>query len=371
MSGTPTQAFAALQRSGLEMIDLSPETKPQQVNVLQKVQNRIKRVQNYVERHILNSSSQEYKRFLRMALARSLDAQQRINNSDVDVIVGICISTVLSELNNDKPIIYASDTTARLINTSYDEWKNRSQGYHDACDEIEKKALHKCAYFLPAAECAQESAVEDYKMVPERVKLLEFGAHVRPDASYKLTLAKPSPQNLNLVLVAADPIRKRLAFCVDVVEKLNERGWEAKLNYIGAKHPLTEHPLVNYYGRLQLSNDDDRQLHAKVMEESHWMILPSEAEAFGIAPCEAAHFRRPSIVSDVGGLPTVVKHNITGLVMAEPANSDEYADALIAASSDLELYEQMSDAALDRAKNVLSWDAWARQVKALILDVIK
>ena len=106
------------------------------------------------------------------------------------------------------------------------------------------------------------------------------------------------------------------------------------------------------------------------MTNSHWMILPSKAEAFGIAPGEAAHFGRPSIVSAAGGLPTVVHHGVTGIVMPLDADAESYATALIAASENPEAYQHIAKAALDRATNCLNWDTWGRRVGQLITELV-
>jgi len=365
MSGTPAKIFQALEDVGFTVIDLSPH-EPMFKNtcffmrVYWLINKRLKKI-----RLRFISSEGDYQRMIDLAEKRSRAAQKRIDKYDLDALLSVCISSMLYSLRQDKPIFYASDTTARLINTSYDEYKSRSDGYKHACDDIEREALSKCLYFLPAAQCTKESAINNYGMPESRVKLIEFGAHITPDNALKPLLA-PSKQSIELLLVASDPIRKRLEFCIEVVRLLEQKGWNAKLNYIGANHSCLEHKLVNNYGYLRLSEEKDRAIHLEIIERSHWMILPSKAEAFGIAPCEAAHFGRPSIVSDVGGLPTVIQDGVTGIVMNEDASAESYAQALIDISENTNNYEAMSSAALQRATSVLSWDVWALKVKNLI-----
>jgi len=176
---------------------------------------------------------------------------------------------------------------------------------------------------------------------------------------------------LQLCLVAADPVRKQLELCIAVTETLNQMGWKTVLHYVGPDHSaIHQTDVVKWYGRLQLSDANDRNKHQKIMEASHWMLLPSTAEAFGIAPCEAAHFAVPSVVTDVGGLPTVVQHQRTGVVMPLSANAKDYADEIISISKDEARYLAMSDAALERAHNTLSWSVWAEKVKALMYQAV-
>ena len=109
----------------------------------------------------------------------------------------------------------------------------------------------------------------------------------------------------------------------------------------------------------------------EILKRSHWMLLPSLAEAFGIAPCEAAHFGRPSVVSDVGGLPTVVQHEKTGVVVPSDASPEEYADAIEQHSKDPLLYQKMSQAALNRATNTLSWPIWGQRMKEIFTEILE
>ena len=96
------------------------------------------------------------------------------------------------------------------------------------------------------------------------------------------------------------------------------------------------------------------------MKRSHLMLLPSLGEMYGIAPVEAAHFGKPSLVSDVGGLPTVVQHGQSGLVLARDATASLYADEIEALCSDADRYQALATGALERAHTLLNWDAWTR-----------
>jgi glycosyltransferase involved in cell wall biosynthesis len=100
------------------------------------------------------------------------------------------------------------------------------------------------------------------------------------------------------------------------------------------------------------------------------MLLPSLGEMFGIAPCEAAQFGRPSLVSDVGGLSTVVINNETGYTLPLTASANEYADKIENLCYNTDLYQALSQAAQLRAKTVLNWDVWAHKTVDIFHAVI-
>jgi len=102
------------------------------------------------------------------------------------------------------------------------------------------------------------------------------------------------------------------------------------------------------------------------MHHAHVHLLPSRAEAFGIAACEAAHFGRPCIVSSAGGLPSIVRHERTGLILPNGATGAAYADAVERLAGDRQRYAAMCRAARERATSVLNWDRWAEDVSELL-----
>jgi glycosyltransferase involved in cell wall biosynthesis len=328
------------------------------------IRNKADIVSQYLKRPF------DYRRTIHEAIESSHQLSRLIQVHMIDALFGVCISTDLYAVKTHLPIIYASDATAHLINTTYPIYMARSHSYHRACDEIERRALHKVSLGLFASQATRESAIEHYQFPPDRAFVAPFGATVTP----RSPVGEPDPptrDKVELVLVAADPVRKRLDLCIDVAELLDQRGFRVRLNYVGPyRRRARRSPLVKCAGPLRLSDAADRDCHDAILRRSHLMLLPSIGEMFGIAPCEAAHFGRPSIVSDVGGLPSVVQHNRTGLVLPRAAPASEYADAIEMLCRDRERYRALSVRAVARAHEALNWDAWGRTAAPLIRETV-
>ncbi len=101
------------------------------------------------------------------------------------------------------------------------------------------------------------------------------------------------------------------------------------------------------------------------------MILPSLGEAFGIAPCEAAHLGRPSVVSAAGGLPEVIQHGRTGIVLSLESKPVDYAHAIAGLADDPSTYRSMVKAAATRARAEFTWDHWGEGVVEIMKKVRK
>lgn len=308
-------------------------------------------------------------------IAQALESSERIlrqiADEKLDLLFGICISTALYGLETDLPIVYSSDATARLILDTYPAYEGHSEGYKRACMEFEAVAMSRVAAALFPSRRTLASAIEDHGLPADRARLAPFGSNVVPRADQRLAPEAPSRDHLELLIVAADPVRKQLDLCVEATELLRARGIAATLHSVG---PPTARALesahVDCVGPLRLAESGDRRTHQDLLARSHLMLLPSKGEMFGIAPAEAAHFGRPSLVADVGGLSTVVEHGRTGLVLAAAAGAADYADAIEGLVDDPVTYRAMSAQALDRARGVLNWEAFARSAAVTFEEVL-
>jgi glycosyltransferase involved in cell wall biosynthesis len=381
ISGMPYAAARALERRGLTVIPLEsgnglstgPSSAPTSGGIAGAKRKLKALLKRRLPQRMLEWPSRWRSRGDGLVLREAKLAAERVQariamvrrERELDAIVGMCVSVPLAFLETDLPIVYASDATARIVLTTYPRYARRSQAYRDECEECERRALHRASIVGLASEVAVRSAIEDYGIEPQRVGLLPLGSHVVPDAESLPQIVPPTRDDLKLLLVASDPERKRLGFSVDIVRELRRRGVKAELVHIGAPHRHLRAPCVRTLGALRLSHAADRLRHLAAIRESHLSLLPSIGEAFGIAPAESALAGRPAIVSDAGGLPTVVRDGQTGIVLSVCEPVSAWADAMERLIDDPDRYRCMAIAARERAWREFTWDAWAETVEGM------
>jgi glycosyltransferase involved in cell wall biosynthesis len=78
------------------------------------------------------------------------------------------------------------------------------------------------------------------------------------------------------------------------------------------------------------------------------VVVPSRAEAFGLVAVEAMLASRPVVASDVGGLPEVVEHSRTGLLVP-PDDPDALSSAIRTLLDDAPRREEMGARGRERA----------------------
>jgi glycosyltransferase involved in cell wall biosynthesis len=108
---------------------------------------------------------------------------------------------------------------------------------------------------------------------------------------------------------------------------------------------------------------------AKLYARSHFLVMPSTSEAYGLVYAEAAAFGVPSVATRTGGVPTVVVDGETGILDDPHATAESYAGRILGLMKDRPRYEVMAHAAAARAATMLNWDVAGREAVARIAAV--
>jgi len=99
-------------------------------------------------------------------------------------------------------------------------------------------------------------------------------------------------------------------------------------------------------------------------------VVPSLEEGFGIPAAEAMGCRAPVVATDAGGLPEVVEHGVTGLVVPK-ADAGALAGAIDRLLSDPELRVRMGNAGRERALDRFDWNLSASQFEAVYRQIVR
>jgi glycosyltransferase involved in cell wall biosynthesis len=97
-------------------------------------------------------------------------------------------------------------------------------------------------------------------------------------------------------------------------------------------------------------------------------VIPSLEEGFGIPAAEAMGCEVAVVASDAGGLPEVVEHDVTGLVVPR-GDSGALAKAIGSLLDDPERRRAMGRAGRARALRLFDWDRSAEQFEQLYREV--
>jgi len=97
-------------------------------------------------------------------------------------------------------------------------------------------------------------------------------------------------------------------------------------------------------------------------------VIPSLEEGFGIPAAEAMGCEVAVVATDAGGLPEVVEHGVTGLVVPR-GDSKALARAIGSLLADPERRRRMGQAGRERALRLFDWDRSAQQFEELYREI--
>jgi glycosyltransferase involved in cell wall biosynthesis len=235
--------------------------------------------------------------------------------------------------------------------------------------DLDTRALERASVAFYASEWASRSAVEFHGADPEKIEVVPYGANMPISYSrdeVRDIISRRPPDFCRLLFVGVDWTRKGGDRAVDVARILNERGLPTELHVLGsAPDPRTELPdWVHLHGFVDKSTETGVAWMRQLFEDSHFLIHPVKAEAFGVVFCEAAGHGVVALASRVGGIPSAVREGVTGALFDVDAASEGYADYAWRLMEDRNGYEEMALRAFDEYQRNLNWEVQAKRVRA-------
>ncbi len=109
---------------------------------------------------------------------------------------------------------------------------------------------------------------------------------------------------------------------------------------------------------------------AEVLQEIDIFVMPSLQEGLGLSILEAQACAIPVIASEVGGIPSVIENNVTG-ILVPPMDSAALADAIKKIMSDKKLAIELGFKGKESAQNNFDLKDMADKVENLYIKVIK
>jgi len=279
----------------------------------------------------------------------------------------------IGKLETDKPMVIWTDSTFAGLVDTYPEYENLCAETLKNGHKIEGKVLNRLSLAIYSSEWAAQSAINDYGMDPKRVKVIPFGANLecdRDEETIRQFAAKKSTETLQLLFLGVDWYRKGGDTVLATAQKLNDRGIPVELHVAGVTPPGEMPDFVIQHGFLSKKNPEQLAKLNQLMEESHFLFLPSRSECFGIVFAEAASFGLPSISTKVGGIPSAVMEGQSGYLFDLDCPTEEIADVIESNFRDSARYQELSLTAFQCFRSTLNWEVSGEVARQAIQEAI-
>ena len=301
--------------------------------------------------------------------------QKKLSNLDVDV-VATSDPNLIAYLDCQQPIVIWNDTVYAGLIDFYADFSNICPESLQHMKILDRLALSNCSLVILASEWAAQTVIDHYQVEPSKVKVVPYGANLECDRTLAdvKTLIKSRPSNhCRLIFLGVDWFRKGGNIALEVVKALNKAGLSAELTVVGVQ-PVSEQPLpnfVNAVGFIDKSHSQGLAKLNKLLAESHFLILPAQAECFGHVFCEANSFGVPCLATEVGGIPTVIRDGVNGKTFALGSDIAKYCDYIISLMSNYGEYEKLALSSFNEYQTRLNWSVAGNTVNRLLRELIE
>lgn len=293
------------------------------------------------------------------AFARQVERELGRSNADWIFSPG---SPAITYVRSERPIVFCADATFANMVGFYESFSNLSSEYLAQGHAQEARAIANASAAVYPSDWAAQSAVRDYGADPAKVHLIPFGGNVNaPSRAAVEAAVRARPATpLKLLFIGREWERKGGDIVVEAAKTLHRGGLEVELALVGLTAPPADLPsFVTNHGLLSKADEAQRARIEDLLLQSHFLFVPSRAEAYGMVFCEAAAFGLPSVSTDVGGIPTMVRNGQTGALLSRDSSAGAYADAIAQMFEDISSYQGLCMRARDVYDRELNWAAFA------------
>lgn len=296
-------------------------------------------------------------------VARSLD-------NKIHAVIAPQINPI-AYLECKQPIVLWTDGLYASLVGFYPGFSTHSAESIKQGNIITRECLTRCRYAVFSSDWAARTAIEIYGIHKEKVKVIPFGANIHCHHTLddiKAMLKERNNKKIKLLFIGKHWERKGGSTVFSVAQSLHHAGYPVEVNFVGCMPPkeIQIPSYIHCHGFVSKNTREGVEKIQKLLRESHFLFVPSRAEAYGIVFCEANAYALPCLTTHIGGIPTIVKENVNGKTFSLNASVIEYCDYILTLMHDYSRYEQLALSAFNEYKTRLNWQVAVDAVKKLI-----
>ena len=268
-------------------------------------------------------------------------------------------SSLVAYLKVKIPIILWTDL---LYSDYYDHYFKDckiSKETKKSIKKIEKKALINCHRVLLSSTWALNKGKSKYKDLFYKFRLHHFGPSLK--SSFKKNqinklILKRSKKKLSLITLSVNWKRKGLDKVLKLNKLLNEKGLKTQVTIMGVKSKKVKDKNVKIINFVNKNNILGERTISKNLIKSHFHILFSNSEAYGVSLVEANSRALPNISFKVGGISQIVKKGINGMLFEENVDLKFVANYILKIFKNFKKYQSLSKSSYEEYNKRFSYE---------------
>jgi glycosyltransferase involved in cell wall biosynthesis len=233
---------------------------------------------------------------------------------------------------------------------------------------LEAAAAARYTGLIFSSDWAVAEAQRLYGAPQEKLHSIPLGAIWTPDVDaaelHAIIEARPTDR-LDLLFVGKDWERKGGPLALDIARELRDGGLvNVTLHIVGCTPAIAaaDRAVVQMHGFLNVRVPEESARLKQLYLHSHFLVVPTRAECFGVVFAEAQAFGLPPVSRAVQAVPSIVLDGHTGILEHADAPASAYCRRLLALINDREQYRAMARAARTQFETKLTWERFASSV---------
>ena len=240
-------------------------------------------------------------------------------------------------------------------------------------NEITRQCLARTQLAIFSSDWAANSAIELYGASKDKVKVVNFGANIESHPSYadmQQIVKNRSSEKIKLLFLAKSWERKGGDIALAVAKALHENGYPVELSIVGYTPKIESHlPYATCLGFISKQTAEGKEKLFRLLCDSHFLFVPSRADACPMVFAEANAFGLPCLTTYVGGISSAVRDNVNGMTFGLDAQVQIYCDYIVQLMHDRARYEALGMSAYNEYVTRLNWRSAVGVVEKLVREL--
>ena len=235
-------------------------------------------------------------------------------------------------------------------------------------------ALKKADYITVLSEITKK---EISKLTSKEITLIPFGVDI---SRFSPTQKNPNPEKLKIGTIrtlsekyGVEYLIRSFAIALQkhpniTLEIVGDGPLRSSLENLCAELKINNK--ITFHGYINQNSDFNRYINLLRSFDIFAILSILDSETFGVAAVEASAIGIPVIATNVGGLPEVINHHVTGLIV-EPKNVESTTKAIELLLADQTLRNQLGKNGRNKVEQIYNWKNNTNEMVELYFKAIK
>jgi glycosyltransferase involved in cell wall biosynthesis len=300
---------------------------------------------------------------------------RKLATTEADIVLCPENAIPLARVKSERPLVLWTDALLGSLVNFYPYLSNLCQETQRNLYHLEQRVVERCDRIILTSDWAIESAQQLYGIDAAKFRVIPRGSSQEtclPEADIHRAIAARPETPCRLLFIGVDWYRKGGDIALEVARQLNQTGLATELHVVGC-YPKLDGPVpdfVSSHGFIERTQPAGQATLTELFLGSHFLILPTRADTFGIVLSEANAFGLPCLATSVGGIPTLIRDRLNGKTFALDTKPNDYVKFVTEVMMNPDSYRALALSSLIEFQTRLCWKAAESRIHQYLEELV-